>query len=262
MITIKNEQELQQIREAGRRLAPIVEGVYAILSPGISTLEVDAWIEQELIKADLVSQSKGYHGYRHVSCISLNKEVVHGVPSAKKKLHEGDLVTIDVCAAWQGYCADMARSFIVGKGSQQAYKLVEVATSSLDKGIEKALVGGRLSDISAAIQREVENAGFSVIRDFCGHGIGKKMHEEPEILNYGNPGRGPVLQAGMVFALEPMIAAGCYDITILEDGWTAITVDGSLAAHVEDTVVITAAGPEVITRLKKLSDINKGREVL
>lgn len=258
MITIKNEQELQKIREAGRRLAPIVEGVRVLLVPGVSTLEIDSWIENELNKVDLVSQSKGYHGYRHVSCISLNKEVVHGVPSATKKLQAGDLVSVDVCAAWQGYCADMARSFIVGQGSDTAYKLIEVAASSLDKGIEKAVAGGRLSDISAAIQREVEKADFSVIRDFCGHGIGKKMHEEPEILNYGNPGRGSILQAGMVFALEPMIAAGSYDVKILEDGWTAITVDGSLAAHVEDTVIITPTGPEVVTRLKQ----NKGQEVL
>jgi methionyl aminopeptidase len=254
MIIIKTEQELQKIREAGRRLAPIVENVKQILAPGISTLDIDAWIERELEKVDLVSQSKGYRGYQHASCISLNTEIVHGVPSAKKKLHEGDLVTIDVCAAWQGYCADMARTFVVGnteKNSvQQAYKLIEVATHALDRGIEKALVGGRLTDISSAIQREVEKAGFSVIRDFCGHGIGKKMHEEPEILNYGAPGRGPVLQAGMVFAIEPMIAAGDYAVKLLMDGWTAVTADGSLAAHVEDTVIITMQGPEIVTRLK------------
>ena len=249
MIIIKNEQELQKIREAGHRLAHIVENVKSILVVGASTLEIDAWIESELKKSDLVSQSQGYHGYRHVSCISLNNEIVHGIPSAKKILQEGDLVTVDVCAGWQGYCADMARTFIIGEGSAQACKLIEVATNSLDKGIEKAVVGGRVTNISAAVQQEVEKYNFSVIRDFCGHGIGKKMHEEPEILNYGPPGRGAVLQAGMVFAIEPMIAAGGYDVKLLADGWTAVTFDGSLAAHVEDTVIITPKGPEVVTRL-------------
>lgn len=248
MIIIKNDQELQKIREAGRRLALIIENVRSMLVPGISTLEIDAWLEAELKKSELVSQSQGYHGYRHVSCISLNSEIVHGIPSAKKKLHEGDLVSVDVCAAWQGYCADMARTYVVGKGSAQAYALIEAAQSSLDKGIEKAVVGGRLGDISAAIQREVEKYDFSVVRDFCGHGIGKKMHEEPEILNYGPAGRGPILKEGMVFALEPMITAGGYDVKLLADGWTAVTADGSLAAHVEDTVMITSQGPEVVTR--------------
>jgi methionyl aminopeptidase len=197
----------------------------------------------------LVSQTKGYKGYKHVCCISINDEVVHGVPDAKKILREGDLVKVDVCAALDGYCADMTRCFFVGaSGSDEARRLVDTAYAALDKGIEKAVSGNRLSDISAAIQQEVERQGFGVVRIFAGHGIGKRMHEEPEILNYGIPGRGPLLQVGMAFALEPMITYGHHDVYITRDGWTAKTVDKSLAAHVEDTVIITEHGPRVITR--------------
>lgn len=250
MIIIKDEHALQKIREAGRRVAQILHDVRNILEAGISTLQIDSWIAEQLKKHELVSQSQGYRGYRHVSCISINKEVVHGIPHERKILKSGDLVTVDVCAAWQGYCADAARTYIVGEGSQQAHMLIDAAQRALDAGISKAVVGGRLGDISAAVQREVEQAGYAVIRDFCGHGIGANMHEEPEILNYGTPGRGAVLKAGMVFAIEPMIAAGSHEVQIEADGWTATTVDGSLAAHIEDTVIITESGPEVVTRRK------------
>lgn len=248
MIIIKDERALQKIREAGQRIAHMFHEVGGLLIAGVSTLQIDEWIVDQLKRYDLVSQSKGYHGYRHVSCISVNDEVVHGVPHERKILKSGDVVTVDVCAAWQGYCADAARTFVVGKGVPKAYEIIEVAERSLDAAIAQAVVGGRLSDISAAVQREVEQAGYAVVRDFCGHGIGAKMHEEPQILNYGTPGRGPVLKAGMVFAIEPMIAAGDYQVQIEADGWTVTTVDGSLAAHVEDTVIITESGPEVVTR--------------
>lgn len=249
MITIKDEQAQKAIAQAGLRISHILHDVKSILVVGKTTLEIDSWIAEQLKKHDLVSQTVGYKGYRHSSCISLNDEIVHGVPSEHKIIKEGDLVSVDICASWNGYCADAARSFVVGfDKSGNAQKLIDTATASLDRGIEKAVVGGRLSDISAAIQKEVESNGFGVVRHFCGHGIGKKMHEEPEILNYGAPGRGAVLKAGMVFAIEPMITVGDYDIKIASDGWTALTVDGSLAAHVEDTVIITPEGPHVVTR--------------
>jgi len=197
----------------------------------------------------MVSQSKGYMGYKHASCISLNDEVVHGVPSSKRLLKDGDLVKVDVCASLDGYCADMARMFVVGKPSQQVSHFINVARQALDKGIAQAKAGNRLSDISAAIQAEVEKHGFSVVRDFAGHGIGKTMHEDPEVLNFGKPGKGPLLRPGMTLAIEPMITMGTYDVYVTDDGWTVKTMDKSLAAHVEDTVAITQNEPLVLTRI-------------
>ncbi len=238
MISIKNKLSLSKMHRAGQLLLEIFDTVGALVRPGISTLEIDSWIEQELKKRDLVSQSKGYHGYKHVSCISVNDEVVHGVPSAQNTLATGDLVKIDICAAWQGYCADMARAYFVETISPKARHLVEVAQSALDKGIAQAKPGNRISDISAAIQQEVERHGYGIVRDFAGHGIGKNMHEDPEVLNYGTPGKGPVLRPGMTLAIEPMITMGKYEVYVTKDGWTVKTVDKSLAAHVEDLSLI------------------------
>lgn len=250
MITIKDKRSCEKMLMTGQLLAQVFAEVAPYLVAGVSTLEIDAKIEQALTSKKLISQSKGYKGYKHVSCISVNEEVVHGVPQAHKLITEGDLVKIDVCAAFNGYCADMARCFFVGLPREhQARHFVDIAYSALDKGIEKAVPGGRLGDISAAIQDEVEKHGFGIVREFAGHGIGRYMHEDPEILNYGKKGHGPVLKAGMTFALEPMITLGHYGICILPDGWTAKTRDGSLAAHVEDTVIITEEGPQIITRL-------------
>lgn len=232
---------------AGSLLSEILSAVEQEIRPGVSTAEIDAWIEQQLQQKGLISSVKGYMGYKHVSCISLNDEVVHGVPRSDRFLQLGDLVKIDVCASWNGYCADMARSFFVGQPSEQAKKLVAVAQQALKAGIEKARVGNKLSDISAAIQEEVERYGFGVVRDFAGHGIGMRMHEEPEILNYGKAGKGPLLREGMTFAIEPMITAGKYPVYVTNDGWTVKTVDQSLAAHVEDTIAITNAGPVILT---------------
>ena len=239
------------MQEAGKLLSSIFDDIASMITPGITTLELDSWIEQQLRAKGLVSKMKGYRGYPHVSCVSVNDEVVHGVPLATKKLNNGDLVKVDVCASWRGYCADMARVFFVGAESQmpaQLKKLVEVTQQALAKGISKAVVGNRLSDISAAIQQEIEAHGFGVVRDFAGHGIGKQMHEDPEVLNYGKPGQGPILQHGMALAIEPMVTMGNYDVYITKDRWTAKTVDKSMAVHIEDTVVITNDGPQVITR--------------
>lgn len=250
MISIKNKVALRKMETAGQFLAEICEEVKPLLVVGFTTLQIDDFIAKQIVKKGLVSSTKGYMGYRHHSCISLNDEVVHGVPSKDKVLASGDLVKVDVCASWQGYCADMARCYFVEKEESDAKKLVEAAQKSLDAGIARMQVGGRLGDISAAIQSVVEAKGFGVVRDFAGHGIGKRMHEEPEILNYGKAGSGPLLQVGMAFALEPMITAGNYQVYITQDGWTVKTKDKSLAAHVEDTVVLTDNGPKVLTRLE------------
>jgi len=248
MITIKNKLSIQKMHHAGQVLSGIFEEIKDVIVPGATTLDLDAWIEKELKKHGLVSQSKGYKGYRHVSCISVNDEVVHGVPSSKKVIQSGDLVKVDICAAWKGYCADAARCYFVGDLSADIQNFIDVAQKALDKGIEKAVPGNRLSDISAAIQGEIEKHGFGVVRDFAGHGIGKSMHEAPEVLNYGKPGQGPILRAGMTLAIEPMITMGTYEVFVTKDGWTVKTKDKSLAAHVEDTIVITEQGPQVLTR--------------
>ncbi len=250
MISIKNKVALRKMETAGQFLAEICEEIKPLLVVGSTTLQLDEFIAKQMVKKSLVSCTKGYMGYRHHSCISLNDEVVHGVPSKDKLLAFGDLVKVDICASWQGYCADMARCYFVEKEESSAKKLVKAAQESLDAGIARMQVGGRLGDISAAIQSVVEVHGFGVVRDFAGHGIGKRMHEEPEILNYGKAGSGPLLQVGMAFALEPMITAGNYQVYITQDGWTVKTKDKSLAAHVEDTVVLTDNGPKILTRLE------------
>ena len=245
---VKSKDAITKMRGAGKRLAGIFERMKSIVVVGISTAQIDAWIAQELEKEEMTSQSKGYMGYQHVSCISVNDVIVHGVPSQDIIVQEGDVVKVDVCASWQGYCADMARPFIMGEISQKTKHLLDCAQQSLDKGIQTAVVGNRLYDISYAIQSTVESCGFGVVRDFAGHGIGKTMHENPDLPNFGEPGTGMRLKAGMTFAIEPMITVGSEVVSIDKDGWTARTQDGSLAAHVEDTVLITETGPEILTR--------------
>lgn len=250
MITIKNKVAIQKMFQAGQLLSAIFHDLPQYMVPGVSSAEIDFFIEKRIKAAGMVSKMKGYRGYRYVSCISVNNEVVHGMPHRSTIFNRGDLVKVDVCAAFQGYSADMARPFVIGEQPSPAIKtFIDVAQRSLDKGIACARVGNRLTDISAAIQREIEANNFGVVRDFAGHGIGKQMHEDPEILNYGAPGRGPVLCEGMVFAIEPMLTMGHYDVFIGDDGWTVYTADNSLAMHIEDTVAITQGGPLVLTRL-------------
>jgi methionyl aminopeptidase len=236
---------------AGRLLAGLFQELSQVILPGRTTADIDLWIDAELQRRGLVSQSKGYHGYRHASCISVNTVIVHGVPNKHTVISEGDLVKVDVCAAWKGFCADMARCYFVGESSASARRLVEAAETALERGIEQARPGNRIGDISAAIQRSVESYQFGIVRDFAGHGIGRRMHEDPEILNYGISGKGPIIKAGMAFAIEPMITACGEEVVVLDDGWTAATADGSLAAHVEDTVIVTHDGPWVITRVEQ-----------
>lgn len=249
MIVIKDKVAIDVMRQAGKLLANIFDSVVApMMKAGVTSGAVDAAIEDAILHKEMKSEVKGFMGYKHVSCISFSDEVVHGVPSADKDFKSGGIIKVDVCASFKGYCADMTRVFFIGTPSKKAQKLVNVAYNALDCGIAEAREGRRLSDISAAIQREVERNGFGVVRDFAGHGIGKRMHEDPEVLNFGKAGKGPVLKAGMTLAIEPMITEGGYHVYIAPDGWTVKTRDKSLAAHVEDTVLITQGEPEVLTR--------------
>lgn len=248
MIIIKNKLAIEKMKTAGKILAEIMNDVKEHIVPGKNSLEIDAFIEKKIIKAGLKPECKGYAGYKFATCISLNEVIVHGQPSKNIILKSGDFVKIDVVGSYMGYCADIARYFFIEPVNIEVKKIALAAQISLDKALDKAIVGNKLFDISACIQEHVEKEGFSVIRDFAGHGIGKIIHEAPDIPNYGFAGTGPVLREGMSLAIEPMIAQFDYKVNILKDGWTAVTADGGLAAHVEDTVVITDNGPLVITR--------------
>ncbi len=249
MIVIKNKAAIEKMRTAGKLLAKIMEDVKKIVVPGKTTLFIDNYFEKCMLEVGLKPDCKGYAGYKYATCISLNDVIVHGVPSDKIVLKSGDFVKVDVVGSYNGYCADLARYFFVGTVDPKVKHIAQVAQNALDKAIEKAVVGNRVSDLSYCIQQEVEGEGFNVVRDFAGHGIGKDMHEEPDIPNYGKPSEGPILRPGMTLAIEPMITQGDYKVKIMEDGWTAKTFDGGLAAHVEDTILITENGPQVFTRL-------------
>ncbi len=248
-IIVKNKVSIEKMRTAGHLLARIMEDVPPLMTPGISTLEIDGFIEKRMRESGLKPECKGYGGYRFATCISLNDVIVHGIPSKEVILKSGDFVKIDVVGSFKGYCADITRSFFIGEVSPTVRRMAQIAQQALDKAIDMVKPGIRLSEISCAIQQIVESAGFGVIRDFAGHGIGKSIHEAPEIPNYVTSDNGPVLQEGMTLAIEPMIAEKDYKIRVMNDGWTARTVDGGLTAHVEDTIVITKNGAEVLTRL-------------
>lgn len=247
-VTIKSKQHLDRMRVAGKLLAAVMVYIEPFVKEGVSTLELDSFIEKKMLELGLHPECKGFGSYKHVSCISVNDGVVHGVPSQQVVLKSGDFVKIDIVGSYKGYCADMARGFFVGEVSDIIKRLALVAQDALNKGIEMAVEGNRLYDISFAIQEVVVAQGFGIVRCFAGHGIGRSMHEEPEVPNYGKAGTGILLKEGMALAIEPMITAGGSAVTILADGWTAVTVDGSLAAHVEDTVIIGRNKAEIITR--------------
>lgn len=247
MIIIKSKQELDYMREAGRVCAQILRELGEIIRPGLSTLEIDRFVEKTVRENGMTAAEKGYCGYPASVCVSINDEVVHGIPSKKRHLREGDIVSCDLVVEYKGYMADAARTYPVGEVSPEARQLIETAERAFWNGIAYAKPGNRLQDISHAIQETVESEGYGVIRDFVGHGIGSQMHEDPKIPNVGKAGKGPRLQAGMTLAIEPMIAQGDWEVDILEDDWTAVTVDGGLAAHYENTVVITDGEPELLT---------------
>ncbi|SNS39625.1 methionine aminopeptidase, type I [Anaerovirgula multivorans] len=246
MIYIKSRQEIEIMRKAGKIVGETHELLREAVKPGITTKELDELAEAYIIKRGGIPAFKGYGGFPASICTSINHEVVHGIPGLKR-LEDGDIISIDIGVFFEGYCGDAAKTHGVGKISEQAQKLIDVTKQSFYEGIKYAYEGYRLSDISHAIQTYVEKEEFSVIRNYVGHGIGTKMHEEPQVPNYGTPGKGPRLQAGMVLAIEPMINVGTYEVKVLSDGWTVITLDGKYSAHYEHTVAITQGEPEILT---------------
>ncbi len=248
MILLKSPRELQHMRAAGRILAEVKERLKALVKAGASTKEIDDDVEAFILSRGAKSAFKGYRGYPATVCTSINDEVVHGIPSAKRKLKEGDIIGLDLGCIVEGYYADCAISLPVGSVPARVQELLDVTRESLDKAIVQCRTGNRLGDISHAVQSHVESHGFAVVRAFVGHGIGKQLHEEPQVPNFGEAGRGPLLKAGMALAIEPMVTMGSWEVRVLEDRWTAVTADGSLAAHFEDTIAITDDGPEVLTR--------------
>lgn len=247
MVTIKSERELTLMRKAGQIVAQILDEMAKMTHPGITTGEIDKFAESRIKELGAVPAFKGYHGFPACVCISVNEEVVHGIPSPKRKLKEGDIVGIDFGVAYEGWYGDSARTVPVGKITQATQKLIDVTQESLRRGIEQCREGNRVFDIGHAVQNYVESFGYSVVREFVGHGIGRALHEEPQVPNYGPKGKGLVLKSGMVLAIEPMINAGSHEVRVLEDGWTAVTKDRSLSAHFEHTVAITPKGPEILT---------------
>jgi methionyl aminopeptidase len=246
MIQLKSPREIEKMRDAGRVVAEALDLISENIRPGITTKALDKLAADHFRKNGARSAFLGYQGFPANICVSIDDEVVHGIPS-NRKLAEGQVVSIDIGAVVDGYFGDSARTFVVGEPSEQDGRLLEVTREALQRGIEQCRVGNRLGDLSAAIQEYVESYGFSVVRDLVGHGIGRKMHEEPQVPNYGEPGTGIEFKEGLVLAIEPMINRGRYEIRILPDGWTIVTADGSNSAHFEHTVAITTDGPEILT---------------
>lgn len=249
MIILKSDRELQAMREAGRIVALCRAELEKAVRPGISTLELDRIANEFIRKMGAAPSFKGYNGFPASICTSVNDQVVHGIPGPRR-LKEGDIISLDIGAFYQGFHGDAAITVPVGRINPEAARLLKVTEESLYRGIEKARAGNRLSDIGGAVQAHVEAAGFSVVRDYVGHGIGRKMHEDPQIPNFGPPGLGPLLKAGMTLAIEPMINAGGYQVRTLEDKWTVVTVDGSLSAHFEHTIAIAHDGPILLTEIR------------
>jgi len=255
MISIKSHKEIEYMRESGRIVALALDEIEKAIKPGITTRELDKIATDVLKQNGAIPSFKGQEGfegskpYPATICASVNNQVIHGIPGSYP-LKEGDIISIDMGALKNGYHGDAARTFGVGKISEEAQKLIDVTRGSFFEGLKFAKHGNRVSDISHAVQTYAESNGFSVVREFVGHGIGSELHEDPQVPNYGKPGRGPRLTKGMVIAVEPMINQGGYDIEILKDGWTVVTVDGSLSAHYENTILITDGEPALLTMLK------------
>jgi len=247
VIVCRSSAELGRMREAGRLVGEVLAELASKVAPGVNTAELDEMAEKRIAKAGATAAFKGYHGYPATICASINDEVIHGIPSGRRVLEEGDIISIDVGASLDGYFGDSAITLPVGHVSEEAATLLRVTEEALYKAIERVLPGARVSDIGHAVQRHVEAFGFSVVREFVGHGIGQRMHEEPQVPNYGEPGRGPRLAEGMVIAIEPMVNAGKAAVKVLRDGWTAVTRDKSLSAHFEHTVAVTAGEPWILT---------------
>ena len=246
MIIYKSQDEIELMREAGAILAETLNHLQSLARPGVTLLDLDREADKFIRARDSIPGFVGYQGYRNAICTSVNDQVVHGIPT-NRKLREGDLLALDAGLIYRGFWADAGLSVGVGKMAPEAQRLMDVTRESLALGIDQARDGNRIGDISAAVQRHVEGAGFSVVRQFVGHGIGRDMHEDPQVPNFGIAGRGPLLKPGMVLAIEPMVNAGSPDVALLGDGWTVVTVDHSLSAYFEHSVAITAEGPEILT---------------
>jgi methionyl aminopeptidase len=248
MIIKKTKQEIAMMREGNRILAQLFEHLSPMIQLGITTAELDQEAELFIRSHNSVPAFKGYRGFPATLCTSVNEEVVHGIPGPRK-LQSGDIVSIDVGALYNGFYSDAARTFRVGNVSKQAQALMDATQRALAAGISQAYPGKRISDISAAVQKVVESAGFNVVRDFVGHGIGKGLHEDPQIPNFGKKGNGPVIEEGMTFAIEPMVNIGSWKVVVLDDGWTAVSSDRSLSAHFEDSIAVTKDGPLILSAL-------------
>ena len=247
MIIQKSDQELDKMRRAGRIVGSTIEAVTSAVRPGMTTQDLDVIAERHIRNHRATPSFKGYRGFPASICASVNEEVVHGIPGGRK-LSEGDVLSLDFGAIWEGYHADAAVTVFVGEPpSNEAEKLVRVTEEALEAGVSQVRPGGHLSDISHAVEQVVTGAGFAVVREYVGHGIGRDLHEDPQIPNYGPPGRGPLLKPGLVLAIEPMVNLGDWPTRVLPDGWTVVTADGSLSAHFEHTVAVTDDGHEVLT---------------
>jgi methionyl aminopeptidase len=249
MVSLKTREEIEIMRRANLIVAEVLQDLKSVIRPGITTARLDERAEEMIRGRGAAPAFKGYGGFPASICVSVNDEVVHGIPSRKRVLEEGDIVGIDCGTCLEGYFGDAAVTLAVGDVSDDAARLMKETKASLDAAIDKVRVGNRLSDISNAVQSHVEARGYSVVRNFVGHGIGKSLHEEPQIPNFGPPGRGIRLKAGMVFAIEPMINIGRYGVKVLDDGWTAVTDDGSLSAHFEHSVAVTENGPYILSQI-------------
>lgn len=247
-IMIKTPAEIEKMRASGRILRQVHDAIAPVVRPGASTMDLEIAANQKIAEfPGAVAAFKGYHGYPAALCTSVNEEVVHGIPSDKRLLRSGDIVSIDCGIILGGFYSDAAMTYAVGEVSSDTERLLRTTRRSLEAAIEAAQVGGRLGDISAAVQHVCEAEGFGVVRDFVGHGIGRAMHEDPQVPNFGAPGKGPRLKAGMVLAIEPMVNVGSPEVRVLKDGWTAVTIDQSYSAHFEHTVAVTREGPQVLT---------------
>ncbi|HVE14260.1 MAG TPA: type I methionyl aminopeptidase [Elusimicrobiota bacterium] len=245
---VKSAKEIAVMREAGAIVAEVLSILAGAAKPGVSTKDLDVIAEREIRARKAKPAFLGYRGYTATLCASVNEEVVHGIPRADKVLREGDIIGMDLGCVVKGFYGDSAITVPIGRVSSQAAALIQATRESLDKGIEQMTEGNRIGDIGAAVQAHAEAAGFSVVREFVGHGIGRSLHEDPPVPNYGKAGTGLKLKPGMVLAVEPMVNAGGPDVKILSDGWTAVTVDGALSAHFEHTIAVTEDGPEILTR--------------
>ena len=247
MIVYKSPEEIDEMRRAGKIVADTIDELVDRVRPGITTRQLDELAERSIRSAGAVPSFKGYRGFPASICTSLNEEVVHGIPG-KQRVGEGDILKLDVGAIWEGFHADSAVSVYVGDApSDVVDKLLRVTEESLAAGISELRAGARMSDVGHAVQQLVEGAGFAVVREYVGHGVGRALHEDPQVPNYGGPGRGPQIKPGLVVAIEPMVNIGDWRTNVLEDGWTVVTADGTLSAHFEHTIAVTPDGPEVLT---------------